>query len=872
MNNICLGILAHVDAGKTSLCEGLLYKTKSIRAYGRVDNKDSFLDIDEIEKKRGITIYSKTANIKLDKLNIQLVDTPGHIDFSIEMQRTLSILDYAILVISSIDGIQGYTKKLFELLKKNKLPCFIFLNKLDISRKNKKDLLIDIDKKLSTISDGHFIDFSNQNKNELYEEISLSDEKLLNEYLEKGEINKENIKKLIKERLIFPVYFGSATKDIGIDNLIEGLENYTLNNEYEHELSGIVYKIDRDEKGVRLSHIKLSGGSLKPKQILNDEKINQIRIYNGEKYETVQELKAGQIGVISGLNKTYVGQTFGSKNKVNKLENILNYKICLNEGEDIKSAYLKLRTLNDENPEFNISYDERNKNLSINLMGEVQLEVLKAKIKERFELFVEFKDAQVIYKESIIDEVLGLGHFEPLKHFAEVHLLIKPGEKSSGIKIVSKLRQDVNKSIENSIIEYLQVDKLKGIVCGFEITDLEIEILKVKLHNKHTQGGDLREATYRAFRQGLMYAKGVILEPYYDFYLTLPSQNLGRALNDLNNMNAKFDSPNIENEIAYIKGYAPFVNIQNYSMVLASYTKAQASLNISFRSYDRCHNMQEILEKNAYNPNFDAENPSYSIFCDKGETFIVEWDKVHEYIHLDIEDDFYKQEIEELEIEKIKKINSAVEKDDTKELMEIFERTYGKIKNRVAQYNKIVENKIREKEYSFKPVKKEKECILVDGYNVIFAWDELKELVKINITSARDRLIDILSAYQASIDSKIILVFDAYKLSNHKTETFKINNIYVVYTKTAETADQYIEKNIKDISKKYKVTVVSSDGLEQITVRSSSCLIMSSREFYYEVKRVNENILNDYNINNESGKSYLSENISNSIKEAVKNK
>lgn len=858
MKNICLGILAHVDAGKTSLCESLLYKTSTIKSAGRVDNKDSFLDTDNIERNRGITIYSKTAVIKTDTLSIQLVDTPGHIDFSAEMERSLRILDYAIILVSALDGVKSHTKTLFKLLEKYNIPCFIFINKMDLLRREKKELIAEIKTKLSS----NCIDFLNENTQDMVEEISLSEESIMNKYLEAEKLGDDDIKSLIKNRKIFPIFYGSALKHQGIDELLVALERYTLEPNYDTEFSGVVYKISRDKSGLRQTHIKVSDGSLSAKDVLNGEKINQIRIYNGDKYESTTKVYAGSICVLSGLNKTYIGQSFGNeKDYKNKIEAVLSYHINLPNGEDIKAVYPKLRQLNEEEPELDIIY--KDKGLAIKLMGEVQLEVLKTKIKERFNIDVEFEDAQIVYKESIRGEVLGLGHFEPLRHYAEVHLLIKEAKRGSGISIKSSLSTDsLNAGTGNSIKSYLQTKELKGVLLGKELTDIEIEIINAKIHNKHTEGGDLREASLRALRQGLMYADNIILEPFYEFELSLPSENIGRALSDLDLMSASFENPDIREDIAFISGIVPLSTIQNYNTVLASYTKGEGSLSLSFYAYMDCHNTGEILESNTYNANLDMENPSFSVFCDHGESFIVEWDRVKDYIHLDTLNDFYKEDKEE-EIVTVKSTYD-IEKATTKELMEIFERTYGKINPKNISYNKAVKM-AENKEYVFKKPKKIKEYILIDGYNVIFAWKELKDLANTNIDAARDRLVDILTNYKAYIDANIILVFDAYKVANRKTEVVKNNNIYVVYTKTAETADQYIEKTVRDMSKKYKITVVTSDGIEQIIIRSAGCLLMSSRELYDEIKRIEKYSLEEHREKNKIEKTYL-------LKELMKDK
>jgi len=865
MKNICLGILAHVDAGKTSLCESLLYKTETIRSAGKVDNKDSFFDTDDIERGRGITVYSKTALIKTDKLAIQLVDTPGHVDFGSETERTLKILDYAVITVSGLSGVQSHTKTLFRLLERYNIPCFVFVNKMDIAKKDKDELLKDIRSKLSL----DCIDFTGENIDGMYEEISLSDEAMMNKYLETFSLEDSDISYLISKRKIFPVFFGSAVKHTGIDTLLEALERFTVKKDYTGDFSGIVYKISRDKTGLRLTHIKVSGGTLKAKQSLEGEKINQIRLYNGDKFDVLTEVHAGSICVLTGLSKSYIGQCFGDEStKLPKMEPVLSYRMVLDGGQDAKAAYPKLRILNEEEPELDISYNASDNSLNLRLMGEVQSEVLKTKIKERFDLDVEFTDAHMVYKESIKNEVLGLGHFEPLRHYAEVHLLIKPAKRGQGINVVSRLKSDnPGSGSTGSIAEQLKNSELKGVLMGLELTDLEIEIVNAKIHNKHTEGGDLREAAFRALRQGLMHAESILLEPYYDFELVLPEGNLGRALNDLNNMSAVFESPDVGEGLAYIKGYVPLATIQNYNISLASYTGGEGSLSLSFREYGECHNEKEVLENNTYKSEFDTENPAYSIFCSHGEAFIVEWDKVHEYIHLSTEGDFYNEKVEE-EPELVRS-NYDIEKATSKELMEIFERTYGKVVSRVGDWDRPVRKAVPEKEYVFKKQEKLKEYILIDGYNVIFAWAELRELMNINIDAARDRLIDIISAYKAYISAEVIIVFDAYKVPHRGTDILRYHNIDIVYTKTAETADQYIEKTAKKMVKKDAITVVTSDGLEQIIIRSTGCLLMSSRELKEEIDRISAQRIREHKEGNINNKNYLLDGIDERSKKVI---
>lgn len=866
MKNICLGILAHVDAGKTSLCESLLYKTASIRSAGRVDHGDSFLDTDSIERQRGITVYTKTAVFTTGDLQVQLVDTPGHVDFSAETERCLRVLDYALLLVSATSGVQSHTRTLFHILERYKVPCLIFVNKMDIFAGKREELLAEIKSKLASSC----TDFANPDGRAFAEELALSGEELMNRYLAGEKIGDEDIAAAVGRREIFPVFWGSALRNEGIEELLSALERYSLQKKYGESFSALVYKISRDKAGTRLSHVKVLGDSLKAKQSIGEEKVNQIRLYKGEKYESPTEVQAGSICVLTGLQNTFAGQYIGEDRPKAPpvLEPVLRYRMLPQEGTDIRLLYPKLQLLNEEEPELQISYDGESESLHISLMGEVQLEIIQSKIKERFAVDVSFSEGHIVYKESIKGEVLGLGHFEPLKHYAEVHLHLEEGEPGSGIRAVSDLDPNLLPAGSgNSLLSFLEKNPMRGVLIGAKLTDVKVRLKAAKLHQKHSEGGDLREAALRAFRQGLLQARSVILEPYSDFELFVPTLNLGRSLNDLNAMHARMEPPLIRGEEALIKGRVPLVNIQNYHSILAAYSKGEGSLSLRFAGYEECHNAQEVLAASTYLPLEDMEYPASSVFCARGESFLVEWDQVQNYVHLPLAPGFYSGQ-EEAEA-KPQHNSYEKEKADAQELMDIFERTYGKIKPRIGDWDKPVKKPVPEKEYVFKKTEKLPEYILVDAYNVIFAWQDLKELAALNIDSARDKLMDMLSAYAAYVEAKLILVFDAYKVQAHKTEVLRYHNIDVVYTKTAETADQYIEKTAQKMSGKYRVSVVTSDALEQIIIRSQGCTLIGSREFYQDMQALLESKRKEHRERRESGKSYLFDGVEGELKEQL---
>lgn len=850
MKRLVIGILAHVDAGKTTLSEAMLYTSGTIKKAGRVDNKDAFLDTYGLEKERGITIFSKQACFSFQNMQVSLLDTPGHVDFSAEMERTLSVLDYAILVISGTDGIQGHTGTLWKLLGDYQIPVFIFVNKMDQNGVDRQKRIVELKEKL----DENCIDFGVEEE-ELFDALAMCQEDVMEEFLDNGRIEDNTIVNLIKERTIFPCFFGSALRQQGVREFLEGLEQYTKEPAYPEKFGARVFKVARDDMGNRLTYLKITGGSLKVKDILDGQKINQIRVYSGIKYKVFTEATAGQVCAVTGLLGTYPGEGFGLEKKERKpvLEPALTYRLLLPEGCDAAGVLPQLRQLEEEEPELHITWDERLQEIKVQLMGEVQTEVLKRRIEERFQIIVGFGPGSIVYKETIANIVEGVGHFEPLRHYAEVHLLMEPGERGSGLVVESCCSEDrLDKNWQRLILTHLQEKEYKGVLTGSAITDIKITLADGKAHQKHTEGGDFREATYRAVRQGLMQAQSVLLEPYYNFTLELPEQMLGRAMADMERIDGSFLAPAIQEGIAYLTGEAPVSTMQDYQKEFLAYTKGLGRLFLSMDGYKPCHNEKEVMDYLAYDAEGDVENPADSVFCSHGAGFIVKWDKVKDYMHL--------ESVLPKEITEIRKKPEKEEKGLQEEW--IGEDEVEKIFAKTFFANKADKTISRKK---FAPVKKEnisgytgirndkkkqdgtlEEYILIDGYNVIFTWEELRELARVNIDGARDRLLDIMCNYQGIKKCHLMVVFDAYQIQGHRTEILDYHNIHVVYTKEAETADQYIEKFAHENSKKYQVTVVTSDGLEQIIIHGQGCLLMSSREFLKEVDKVNREIQENY--------------------------
>lgn len=892
MKKLVIGILAHVDAGKTTLAESLLYLTGSIRKFGRVDHKNAFLDNYDLERSRGITIFSKQAVISYKNLEITLLDTPGHVDFSAEMERTLQVLDYAILVISGSDGIQGHTETLWKLLCQYKIPTFLFINKMDLKVRDIQSLMDEFKEKL----DEGCVDFSKgQDINILMENLALCHENLLNQYIEIGNINRNSIVEAIFERKVFPCYFGSALKIDGVEELLDGLNQYTKSNKYPTDFAAKVYKISRDEQGNRLTHMKITGGLLKVKMELTnkkesrivsdldhkktwEEKVDQIRIYSGSKYYTVDQLEAGTVCAVTGLSNTFPGEGLGMEEDLNIpiLKPVLTYQLILPPECNAFSVLSQLRQLEEEDPMLHIVWHEKLQEIHIQLMGEVQTEILKTLIKERFNLDVEFGPGNILYKETIEEAVVGVGHFEPLRHYAEVHLLLEPGEPGSGLIFDSKCSEDdLEGSWQRLILTHLKEKEHLGILTGSPITDIKITLIAGRAHLKHTEGGDFRQATYRAIRQGLKKAKSILLEPYYSFKLELPTENVGRAMTDIQRMKGSFDPPQINGDMALLIGNAPVATMSGYQVEVNAYTRGRGNLFCTPAGYQPCHNFEEVISKIDYDSEQDFDNPTGSVFCSHGESFLVKWDQVEEYMHIEsaIWNQYLKDKAEDKAVEEdkntepIKNKSLSKNKDfwqEDKELEEIFTRTYGPIKqspvytqSRLGYENKKAQTK---KAYiKTEANKKLKEYLLVDGYNIIFSWDELKELATENMDAARYRLMDILCNYQGFNKCTVILVFDAYKVKGGLGEVQKYKNINVVYTKEAETADQYIEKVTYEIAKDNHVVVATSDALEQLIILGRGAVRLSANDLKEEIIRVNTIIRQDYMDKPSNNKAYMGE-------------
>lgn len=838
MEHIALGILAHVDAGKTTLSESMLYLSGNIRKLGRVDNKDAFLDTEAIEKQRGITIFSKQARLQFGELDVTLLDTPGHVDFSAEMERTLQVMDYAILVISGTEGVQSHTKTLWNLLKRYEIPTFIFVNKMDRPDVDRSKLLEEMHKELSA----NIIDF----EEDFYENVALCDESALDMYMESGSIDTDTIRMLVADRKTFPCYFGSALKTTGVNELMAGIEMYTTSLNWENSFSAKVYKIARDTSGVRLTYLKVTGGVLHARDTLVtgediSEKVNQIRLYSGVKFTTVNEVPAGYVCAVTGLENTYVGQNLGgiSLDFEPVLEPVLSYELVLPKDCDALETFNKLQQLKEELPELNITWNSINRSISVNLMGEVQTEVLKTIIQDRFGIEVGFGIGHILYKETITTAAEGVGHYEPLRHYAEVHILLEPLERGAGIVIAADCSEDVlDKNWQRLILTHLEEKMHRGVLIGAPITDVKMTIVTGRAHQKHTEGGDFRQATYRAVRNGLMYANSQLLEPYYKLILELPSECLGRAMNDIQQRHGHFKPAQIVGDRAILEGIAPVACVYDYAKEVAAYTGGRGILSYTFNGYGKCHNEQEIIEKAAYDPTADTRNPVGSVFCAHGSGFIVEWNEVANYMHMEYVYGGRKNSgSENLRVADRPKslVSDTISQE---EIDAIFASTfYSNRKDKVVgrkkfKYSgrKTVAASNTGSASSVKKFADNEKYLLVDGYNCIFAWEELSELAKANIDGARTRLLDIMCNYQGLVNNQVIVVFDAYRVVGHETEIFDYHNIHVVYTKEAETADQYIEKFAHENGRKYDVTVATSDGLEQIIIRGQGCQLLSARE------------------------------------------
>lgn len=884
---ITMGILAHVDAGKTTLSEGILYTCKAIRKLGRVDHQDAFLDTNTLERNRGITIFSKQAECTLGEFGITLLDTPGHVDFSAEMERTLQVLDYGILVISGADGVQGHTETLWRLLSRYQIPVFLFINKMDQPGTDRETLLVELKEKLDT----NCVDFSaDQTSEDWKEQVAVCDEQVMEAYLEGEEISRVQIQKMIWERKLFPCYFGSALKLTGVKEFLEDLKLRIRESSYPESFGAKIYKITRDSQGERLSHMKITGGTLKVKSVLSNgrpgetgegiwqEKVNQIRIYSGEKYTMVSEVKAGTVCAVTGLTATYPGQGLGSEQASDMpvLEPVLSYRIGLPTEVNVHQALLQLRQLEEEEPLLHIVWNETLGEIYAQVMGEVQIEILKSLIKERFGMTVTFDEGNIVYKETILEPVEGIGHFEPLRHYAEVHLLLEPGETGSGLTFATDCSEDVlDRNWQRLILTHLEEREHKGVLLGAPITDMKITLLTGRAHIKHTEGGDFRQATYRAVRQGLRKAKSQLLEPYYEFRLEVPSEQVGRSMTDIQKMLGEFDPPKTEGEMTVLTGSAPVVTMRDYQKEVISYTSGRGRLSCTLKGYYPCHNQEEVVEAVGYDPEADLENPTGSVFCAHGAGFVVNWDQVEDYMH--VESGWNAPAGQETKPEKPVTAKNWKEENEKylateKELEEIFERTYGPIRKlgeeppagrSVKGWKKSRRDPLEGYGKSSSDYKQkktpdgEKEYLLVDGYNIIFAWEDLKELAAVNIDGARERLMDILCNYQGFKKSTLILVFDAYKVKGNPGSVETYHNIHVVYTKEAETADQYIEKTVHEIGRKYRVTVATSDQLEQVIILGQGGQRMSARELLEDVIEVSHQIRETARQKRSSDKNYL---------------
>lgn len=848
-------MLAHVDSGKTTLSEALLYQSGSIKKLGRVDHRDSYLDTFSLERDRGITIFSKQAVIKYKDTQFTLLDTPGHVDFSAETERTLQVLDYAVLVISATDGIQSHTRTLWKLLSKYNVPCFLFINKMDLNGADQERIMAELKAKFS---DG-CVDFGCSDEPEFYENIALCDEKLLNQYYENNAIEKEDIIHAVKNRKIFPCLFGSALKLNGVSEFLQCLYDYTDMPEYSDKFSAKVYKISED-KGQRLTHLKITGGRLRVREILqsdknhNAEKVNQIRIYSGEKFNTAEEVSAGTICAVTGISFTRPGDGLGAEKNAGLpvLEPVFTYRMILPDGADTHTALEKMRILENEDPQLKVIWNERLGEIQVQLMGDIQLEILQSLLKERFGMHITFSKGNIIYKETISNTVEGIGHFEPLRHYAEVHLLMKPGKRDSGLIFKTDCKEDIlDKNWQRLILTHLYEKTHIGVLTGSPITDMEITLVSGKAHPKHTEGGDFRQATYRAVRQGLRSAECLLLEPVYEFTLEVPAENVGRAMSDIQRMSGSFNAPETLGETSVISGTAPVSTMYDYARDVMQYTHGSGKLMCSLKGYEPCHNTAEVMEEIGYDCDGDTDNPGDSVFCSHGSGYIVRWNEVKSHMHLPGILSVPKNNSAAGNRQKV--LSSYRNRNDLfaldKELMQIFEQTYGPIKNRSnhrGQNHFTFTESTEKKKNKTAPLPRYEgtEYLLVDGYNVIFSWDKLKALAQDNIDGARNALINILCNYQGYKKCEVILVFDAYKVKGNAREVEKVNNITIVYTKEAETADMYIEKASYKLAKNNKVRVVTSDALEQLIILAGGALRVSSREFLYEIQQAEEDIRN----------------------------
>lgn len=861
MRRLAVGILAHVDAGKTTLSEGMLFQSGMIRKQGRVDNQDAFLDTEELERARGITIFSKQAVMQCGDTVITLLDTPGHVDFSAEMERTLWVMDYAILVVSGADGVQGHTLTLWRLLERYRIPVFVFVNKMDQPGTDREQLMKSLKKEFGE----GCICFEEQGTDVFDEQVAVCDEELLEHYLNGERITEDVLKKLIVDRKVIPCYFGSALKLDGIAFFLQGLLEYTTQPEMGNEFGARVFKIARDSQGNRLTYVKITGGSLRVRDVISggglrslenreadgkaspawEEKVNQIRIYSGEKYETTGEAVSGMVCALTGLSRTVPGEGLGTQPAavLPVLEPVLTYTVEPPEDMEAVKMLALLRQLEEEEPELHVSWQEETGSIQVKLMGEVQIDVLKALIRERFGVEADFGMGHIVYKETIDSVVEGVGHFEPLRHYAEVHLLMEPSEAGSGMQFLTDCSEDeLDRNWQRLILTHLEEREHIGVLTGSPLTDIRITVVAGRAHTKHTEGGDFRQATYRAVRQGLMQAKSVLLEPYYTFRLEVPSEMIGRAMTDLESMHGTFEPPVLEDGWGILCGSVPVVTMRDYPVTVNSYTKGRGLLFCTLKGYAPCHNADEVIERIHYQPDQDTGHPSSSVFCAHGAGFLVPWNQVMDHMHVEsrlcgrvkLQDPVAAE-------------NSGVDRNhlfedsiDEEQIEAILTRTYhANEKSAKHPYKKQRSVPTVTYKGQKKPGKK---YLIVDGYNIVHAWEELKELLPDNIEGARMRLMDMLCDYQAMTKCELILVFDAYNVKGNTGELSDYHNIHIVYTKEAETADSYIEKLTHEIAKDCQVIVATSDGLVQLITRGQNCHVMSAADLREEMKRVKETI------------------------------
>ena len=846
MEKLVMGILAHVDAGKTTLSEGMLYTCGKLKRLGRVDHGDAFLDTDPMEKERGITIFSKQAILPLDTMEITLLDTPGHVDFSAEMERTLSVLDCAILVVSGADGVQSHTHTLWKLLERYQVPTFLFVNKMDLAGADRAALLEELKGRL----DEGCVDMADREA--LFEQAALCDEGLLEDYLETGAVPDIALTALMARRKLFPCWFGSALKLEGVEEFLHGLERYAPRPEYPAGFGARIFKISRDGQGARLTWMKITGGSLKVKTVLEgpgwSNKADQLRVYSGAKFQPVDQAPAGSVVAVTGLPSAAAGQGLGfeAEGTPPALEPVLTYQVILPQGQDPVTALQKLRQLEEEDPQLHLVWSERLREIHIQLMGQVQLEILRRLILERFGMEVSFGQGGIVYRETIAAPVIGVGHYEPLRHYAEVHLLMEPGERGSGITLATACPEDVLEgNWQRLILTHLAERAHPGVLTGSPLTDVKITLLAGRAHLKHTEGGDFRQATYRAVRQGLMEAESLLLEPWYTFRLEVPASQVGRALSDVQRMGGECDPPETVGETTVLTGSAPVAGLRDYGGEVAAYTRGMGRLSCTLKGYYPCHDQQAVVETLGYDPERDVDNPTGSVFCANGAGYNVAWDQVKKMAHVDSGLSLDKPPEPEPPAAPARRTPSSpgLSLEQDKELMAIYERTYGKVeRNSFRPQTKPARTSLDDKKYNVQTQNKGPEYLLVDGYNIIFAWEELKRVAQTNLDAARQLLMDLLSNYQGFKKCVVILVFDAYKVPRNVQDVFKYHNIYVVYTKEAETADAYIERATYEIGRHHHVRVATSDGAEQLIILGHGALRLSATTFKAEVEQVSGQI------------------------------